>query len=253
MAERGVPHYPPVGDPDRLDSIMTRGRSLRRRRQLGAATAGAGGALAVVVAALVFMGGGSDRPQDRAVADDGTTTTTTTTTTTPPPSLDVELIQGPPAQIRVVDPEQPDGEGTGQCITVSAYEQDAPPDAYAVAEGTMCAPGISAGGTSIALVPETSSEAGTGPGAEVGGDLGTGSRANISCAASVVSDPPEAVNGTATRYGATTFTISAPDVPPGTYRVEVLAVSGIGDGCPPEEPGAERENSVVEEGSLRLP
>ena len=76
MPERGAHSYPPVGDPDRLDAIVRRGRSLRRRRQLGAAGAGAGGALAVVAVAVLVVGGGSDMP-DQMVADDPTTSSTT--------------------------------------------------------------------------------------------------------------------------------------------------------------------------------
>jgi hypothetical protein len=248
MAERGERSYPPVGDPERLDSIMTRGRALRRRRQLGAAGAGAGGALAVALVAVLLVGtSGGDEVDDRVVADDGTTTTVTTTTTPAPPEMTVELVQGPPAAIRVEDPAQPTAadavEVTRQCITVAVHTSDAPTDAIAVAEGTTCAPGVSAANTQvpIAIQLTTSSEAGTGPVAEVG------------CAASAVRPAPEAVASTATERGVTTFPISAPDLAPGTYRVTVSAVSGIGDGCAPEQPGLERENVAKRTGTLQLP
>lgn len=255
MAERGERSYPPVGDPERLDSIMTRGRSLRRRRQLGAAGAGAGGALAVALVAVLLVGtSGGDDVDDRVVADDNTTTTVTTTTTPAPPEMTVELVQGPPAAIRVEDPAQPSANGTEQCITVAVHTTDQPADAIAVAEGTTCAPGVSAANTQvpIAIQLTTSSEAGTGPAVEVGGGLGDGA-VQIGCAASAVRPAPEAVASTDTKRGVTTFVISAPDLAPGTYRVTVSAVSGIGDGCAPEQPGLERENVADVSGTLQLP
>jgi hypothetical protein len=260
MPDRGAHSYPPVGDPDRLDAIVQRGRSLRRRRQLGAAGAGAGGAFLVALVAVVVFSGSSGS-NEQLLADDGTTTTSTTTTTTtvttvpPPQEMTVELVQGPPAQIVVDDPEQPVGEGTQQCLTVAVYSPDSPPDAggIASAEGTVCAPGLSESGTAdLALVPSTSSEAGADPGAEVGTDLGTGST-EIGCAASVVRPAADAGASTETRPGITTFTLSAPDLSPGPYLVSVAAVSGIGDGCPEEQPGLERENVAKVSGTLTLP
>lgn len=262
MSERARRPYPSVGEPDRLDSIMRRGRSLRRRRQVGAAAGGVMGAVAVVAVAAAVLGGGSGA-DDQIVADDPTTTaapTTTPTTTAPSPTstMTVELLPGPPAQIRVDDPEQPDGATTAQCVTVGVYDPAAPPDSGAlpVAYGSSCAPGISASGSAdLAVVLSTDSESGTGQGAEVGTDLGTGSGpgVDIHCAASVTRPAPEDVAGSATRPGTTTFTVSAPDLEPGEYLVRVSAVSGIGDGCPPEQPGLEREHVVEHDGVLTLP
>ena len=259
MPDRGTHPYPPVGDPDRLDSIVQRGRSLRRRRQLGTAGAGMGGALAVVAVAVFAFGGGSDTT-DQLVADDATTTSTSTTTTTTtsvaPATMTVELLEGPPAQIRVDDPEQPVGENTQQCVTVGVFDASstAGDGSFPVAEGTACAPGLSTDGTAdLALVLTTSSEAGTDQGAEVGTDLGTGSPTEIGCAASVVRPAPEDVAGTQTQPGVTTFTVSAPDLPPAEYRVVVSAVSGLGDGCAPEQPGYEREHVAETDAVLALP
>lgn len=256
MRDRGLHSYPPVGDPNRLDAIVQRGRSLQRRRQFGAAGAGAGGALAVVLVAVLVVGGGSGQ-DDQLLADEGTTTTTTETTTTtappPAPEMTVRLVQGPPAQIVVDDPAQPVGEGTQQCLTVAAYEPDTTPTdgALPVAEGTVCAAGLSGNGQAdLALVPTTSSEA--GPGAEVTPDLG-GSRTEINCAASVVRPAPEAVASTETQPGVTAFTISAPDLAPAQYRMVVSAVSGIGDGCAPEQEGLEREHVAGTSGTISLP
>jgi hypothetical protein len=255
MRDRGLHSYPPVGDPNRLDAIVQRGRAMQRRRQYGAAGAGAGGALAVVLVAVLVFGGGSGE-DDQLLADDGTTTTeTTTTTTAPAPEMTVELVQGPPAQIVVDDPAQPVGEGTQQCLTVAAYEPDTTPadGALPVAEGTVCAPGLSANGVSdLALVPTTSSEA--GPGVDIGEtpDLGT-DRTEINCAASVVRPAADAVASTETQPGVTTFTISAPDLAPGQYRMVVSAVSGIGDGCAPEQDGLEREHVAETSDTISLP
>jgi hypothetical protein len=222
---------------------MARGRSLRRRRQLGVAASGAGGALAVALVAVLLVGGsGSDDQNERIVADDPTTTVATTTSTTAPPAeMRVELVPGPPAAIRVVDPAQPAAEGTEQCLTVSIRALDAPSDAAAVAEGTMCAPGVSSDGvTDLALVLTTSSESGSGP-------------VEIGCAPSVERPAPAAVASTETRPGSTTFVISAPDLPPAEYQVVVSAVSGIGDGCAPQQAGFERENVADGSGTMQLP
>lgn len=257
MAERGTRSYPPVGDPDRLDSILQRGRSLRRRRQLVASGAGAGGALAVALVAVLVLGGSGGDPDDaQVVADDDTTTTTaptTSTTVAADPGMTVELLDGP-ARIRVEDPAQPDGDGTQQCLWVRVLDPSG--SGVAIAEGTQCAPGLSGGGSAaLALVPTTSSESGTGPDAEVGPgpDLGQGTPVEVGCAAAVTRPATEAVNGTATRPGTTTFTLSAPELAPGAYTVEVVAVSGIGDGCPPEQEGLERENEAEATGTLTLP
>lgn len=243
MPERGAHSYPPVGDPDRLDAIVRRGRSLRRRRQLGAAGAGAGGALAVVAVAVLVVGGGSGTP-DQMVADDPTTssTTTTTTTTVPtaPATMTVELLAGPPLQVRVDDPAQPLGDGTQQCLLASAYDPAAAGGALPVAQGWNCARGTSDDGQAdVVLESTTDIGAGADQGAGVGPDLGTGSQVEIGCPAAIYNEP---VDSTGTQPGATTFSISAPSLPAGQYRVRVEAVSGIGDGCPPEQADVEREN-----------
>jgi hypothetical protein len=252
MPDRGTHPYPPVGDPDRLDSILQRGRSLRRRRQLGTAGAGMGGALAVVAVAVFAFGGGSET-SEQLVADDDTITTTTTVVA--PREMTVELLDGP-ARIRVIDPEQPVGETTQQCVTVGVFDASTTTSdgSFPVAEGTACEPGPSTDGAAdLALVLTTSSEAGTDQGAEVGTDLGTGSPTEIICAASVVRPAPEDIASTQTQPGATTFTLSAPDLPPAEYRIEVSAVSGIGDGCAPEQDGLERENVEDADGVLSVP
>ena len=279
MSDRSPRSYPPVGDPDRLDAIVGRGRSLRRRRQLSTAGAGAGGALAVVmVAVLVFSNGSGSN--EGIVADDPDATTTTTTTTVAPSTrgMDVELLVGQPGRIRVTDPAQPAGEGTQQCVTVAVHDNGTGTDgesagdgsiggqgagdrnvvekgsSMAVAEGTACAPGLSEGGTAdVEVRPTTDTGDSSDVGAEVGADLGTGSPVEIGCAAVVTRPAPGAIADDRTQLGVTTFSVLATDLPAAAYRVAVSAVSGIGDGCAPEQPGLERENVTETNGTLQLP
>lgn len=256
MAERARHSYPPVGDPARLDAIVRRGRSLQRRRQLTVAGAGTGGALAVVVVAVLAFGAGSGNNEQLVADDDRPADPTETTTTSPSaPALALRLEAGPPAAIEIEDPEQPVGEGTQQCLTVTAYPAGTVPgdESLPLAEGTACAPGLSGNGAAdLTLTPTTDSGAGTDTGAEVGADLGTGPT-EIGCAASIERPAPEAVASTETRRGVTKFSLSAPDLAPGPYRVSVSAASGIGDGCAPEQAGVERENTVEATGTITLP
>jgi hypothetical protein len=251
MADRARNSYPSVGDPDRLDAIVRRGRSLQRRRQLTVAGAGTGGALAVVLVAVLALGGGSGNDEQLVADDDRPTDPTETTTTTPPsaPELTLRLEAGPPASIQVEDPDQPVGEGTQQCLTVTAYPAGTVPgdESLPLAEGTACAPGLSENGEAeLTLAPTTDS------GADSGADLGTGPT-EIGCAASIERPAPEAVASTETRRGVTKFSLSAPDLAPGPYRVSVSAASGVGDGCAPEQAGVERENTVEATGTITLP
>ncbi len=242
MSERNSQSFPPVGDPDRLDAIVRRGRSLRRRRQLGAAGAGLGGTLAVVLAVTLALGSGGGSTDPDIVADDPTSSTTTTTTTLPPmPStLTVTVESGSPATIVVADPAQPAGSTTTQCVTVTLYgpttDTGDPAAAPFAGEGTACAPGSSLNGTGVVDIRPA------GP-----------QLVQIGCAAVVKSPPPADVASDAVAPGRTTFRLSAPDLAAGEYTVDASAVSGLGDGCDPEQPGFERENSATGSGSVLLP
>ena len=256
MSERTTPSFPPVGDPDRLDAIVRRGRSLRRRRQLGTAGAGVGATLAVVLAVSLVLGGGGGTTDPNLVADDPTssTSTTTTSTTTPPmpPELTVTVSSGPPATILVEDPAQPAGATTKQCVTVTAFgplvDGADPADQPVAGEGTQCAAGTSLNGSAVLEVhPATGAEPG---GVQI--DPGSGPTL-IGCAAVIERPPAEDVNSDAVAPVRSSFRISAPELTPGEYRIEVSAVSGLGDGCDPEQPGLERENSTQGTGSIRLP
>jgi len=222
-----------------------------------------------MVAVLVFSNGSGSN--EGIVADDPDATTTTTTTTTVAPStrgMDVELLVGQPGRIRVTDPAQPAGEGTQQCVTVAVYDNRTGTDgestgdgnvvekgsSMAVAEGTACAPGLSKGGTAdVEVRPTTDTGDSSDVGAEVGADLGTGSPVEIGCAAVVTRPAPGAIADDRTQLGVTTFSVLATDLPAASYRVVVSAVSGIGDGCAPEQPGLERENVAETNGKLQLP
>ncbi len=181
--------------------------------------------------------------------------------------MQVELLDDAPARIRVTDPAQPVGEGTQQCVTVSVYDAATAAQGSrgeistsAVAEGTACAPGLSEGGTADVEVRSTTGGNAGNPdgdgsdvGAEVGADLGTGSPVEIGCAAVINRPAPEAVADDRTQLGVTTFSVLATDLPAASYRVVVSAVSGIGDGCAPEQPEFERENVAETDGTLQLP
>lgn len=244
MPDRKTRSYPPVGDPTRLDAIMHEGRTLRRRRRLGAAGAGAGGTLAVVLAVAVVLGGpggGSANPE--VVADDPTSTTSTTSTTVAPmpDEMTVTIASGPPATIVVEDPAQPVGATSRQCVTVALY-LPAPDDATGaptsfVGEGTSCAPGASLNGEAVVDITPASV------------DLGS---PQIGCASSLDNPPPAGASSDTATPGRTTFRISAPEVAPGDYSIGVSAVSGLGDGCAPEQSGFEHENIVDVTGSVQL-
>lgn len=258
MSERNTSSFPPVGDPDRLDAIVRRGRSLRRRRQLGTAGAGVGGTLAVVLAVVLVLGGGGGTTDPNIVANDPTssTTTTTTTTTTPqmPPELTVSVNAGPPATILVEDPAQPVGDTTKQCVTVTVFgplvEGVDPADQPVAGEGTQCAAGLSMNGSAVLDIRSATAAA---PGEIQIDPVPGGAPDLIGCAAVIERPPLEDVTSDAVAPGRSTFRISAPDLTPGEYRLEVSAVSGLGDGCYPEQPGFERENSTGGSGSIRLP
>jgi hypothetical protein len=233
MADRRTPSYPGVGEPDRLDAIVRRGRTLRRRRQLLAAGAGAGSAAVIVALVLVFTGGGGADPVSTDTAEGGNETTTTEAPA--PDELVVRVLDGAPARIQIDDPEQPEAETTQQCLYVRLRPASSTdPTDPAVAEGTACAPGLSADGQAeLALVLTN--------GVEIG------------CAVSISNPGPEGVDGTETRRGATTFEVQAPDLAPGEYQADIGGSSGIGDGCPPPTEQFERERTVELTTTITLP
>ncbi len=231
MADRRPPSYPPVGDDDRFDRIVARGQSLKRRRQL-TRVAGAGGAFAVValVAAMAVSLGSS--PDTEPVAEEPTTTTTSL-----PDELTIISLDGPPPQFLVIDPEQPVGEVTQQCLGVSVYEGESAAERPELAsyEGWACGPG-DRGAAPIRLRV-----------AAPKGDPNLG--ANVGPCAVTISNAVPVTSGT--KVGETTFTVT--DLPPGSYQLELSAVSGIGDGCGDEQSPYERENIETTSESITVP
>lgn len=230
MADRRPPSYPPVGDDARYDRIVARGRSLRRRRQL-TGVAGAGGALAVVaLVATMAVSLGSD-PSSDAEETFAEPPTTSTTTTTLPDELTIDVLDASPLQIVVTDPEQPVGVGveeSEQCLGVVVYADEATMDSggFATHEGWACGKGD---GDAAAVPLRVTEIDPTAP--ELGG-------ANVGpCGVTISNSEPE-TSGTA--LGKTTFTLTT--LPAGSHWVELSVVSGIGDGCAPEQDPYEREN-----------
>lgn len=223
MAERS---YPPVGDPDRYDSIVSRGRSMRRRRQ---ATTGFGAAGIVAIAAagvIVFTGSGGDEPG--VVADGGTEDTTTTAvpdTTLPPAGPDEMTVTVEPGDDRttivVADPEQIAVDDALQCVVVSIVDD---------------AGGEVANGHGCNLGP------GDQPASEMFVDPVSPELAISTCAPMLTRIDPEEEVPTATRAATSTFEFDTPPLDPGEHTVTVTAVSGRGDGCP----GTSEESTEIE-------
>ena len=230
MAERGSHQYPPVGDTDRLDAILRRGRSLRRRRQLGVGAGGTMAAVAVVAVLLTAWPAGSST--DSMIADEDTSTTTTVDTPAVE-SMQVTIdTSATPATVLVEDPAQPvplaSDVPAEQCVLVTLYREDG----SAAAEGTAC----KVGADELTLVEPTYIPPG---GAQIG------------CAAIAVRiDPGER----ATTADSSRFELALPDeLPPGTYRVEVQASSGIGDRCPTTDSPNEVENQAEATETIQVP
>lgn len=215
------------------------------------AAAGTGGTLAVaalVLSAVAVFGGGDADPN--VVADDPTTTTTAVTTTTvaeDPNAMTVQIEAGPPIRVEVVDPAQPVGEGTQQCLEVMAYPAGEGTDAPASYEGWDCRPDTGSGAKEVEL--RSTADAGgvqidpeVDPVPSVGG-----------CGQSVERYNPDAIASTGEAPGSTDFTLGG--LPPGEYRLEVTANSGIGDGCAQgqADPAQERENSRSTAATVTVP
>lgn len=224
MAEHS---YPPVGDPDRFDRIVSRGRSMRRRRQAvtGLGTAGILSVVAVGVLALT----GTDGGPTGVIADDNTIdpvpTTESTTTTEPAPVFDEMTVTVEPGADRttivVFDPEQIAVDDAMQCVVVTITDDAG--DEVANGHGCNAGPGDQAPTdvTVDVVVPELAISA---------------------CAPFVTRADPDEPTPTATRRATSTFAFDTPELEPGAYTVAVAAVSGRGDGCP----GTSDESTEIE-------
>ncbi len=218
----GTNSYPPVGDPDRYDMIVQRGRALRRRRRYSLGAGAGGTVVALAVAVVLITGGnnGNDVDATEMAADPTTTTTTKAPTTTVP-----TVVTSPPKDgavgfsldriskvIEVEDLTAPVSPDALQCVQLGLTTTDGVP----VAEGRACTPpGMTSGQLAIELWP---------------------SSAAIFCATSEVSGTAP---GGPTEEVSTSFVIEPdPSIPPGTYDLYVGATSGVGDGCPGSAEGS---------------
>ncbi len=236
MAERS---YPPVGDPDRFDSIVSRGRSMRRRRQ---ATTGVGAAgIVAVVAAGVMVVAGSGGNEGGVIADgpteDPTTTTAAPDTTPAPPApeeMTVSVDPGPDrTTIVVADPEQIAVDDANQCVVVTILDESG--DEVANGHGCNLGPGDQ-------------------PSSEVSVDPVSPELAISACAPQVTRADPDEEPPTSTRPATSTFEFDTPPLEPGEHTVTVAAVSGRGDGCPgTSDESTEIETTVEASAPLTVP
>lgn len=233
MADRSTHTYPPLGDDARYDAIVSRGRTLRRRRRAGVGLAGASGVMAATVVVVVLFAATGTSGGEPTIADQGRTSTTTSTTVTTVPASDATTIQvlgdQLPAEVLVTDPAQPVPTGADepahQCILATLTDGTG----ASVGEAWACA--------QAADSDERSNE--------VPVPLVAPNGPQIGCAASAMRlDPVER----ATTSDTSTFRVDPPaGLAPGTYSLHIEAVSGIGDGCPgPSTPGSsEAENQAA--------
>lgn len=231
MADRDVRSYPPVGDPGRLDAIMSSGRSMRRRRRLGAG-AGAGGAVLAAMFAVVLVTGTGTTDDANVVADgEDVPTTTSTTTTAPSPELmQVRIAAGAEGtvSVTVVDPDQPALDAARQCLSVTVLDDAGEP--VATGHGCNDGPGDStADPIELSLVDPMLGVSTCAPWIEPG-------------------DPDQLAPET--RSATTTFDIVLPELPTGSYSIETEATSGSGDGCPGTDPAS---NEIENQASSSLP
>lgn len=227
----GTNSYPPVGDPDRYDMIVQRGRALRRRRRYSLGAGAGGTVVALAVAVVLITGGNSGNDVDATeMAADPTTTTTTEVTTTAVPAVvtspykegEVGGALTPSAgTIDVDDPAAPVSVDTQQCVQLMLTTTDGAP----VAEGRGCAyPENAEGPVVIDLVP---------------------SEVQIGCPQVGITrgEPSSGVD----QPFSSSFTYRAdPSIDPGTYELHVEIVSGVGDGCAGPVEGSTEDESFNE-------
>lgn len=230
MADRSTHTFPPLGDEARYDAIVSRGRTLRRRRRAGVGLAGASGVMAATVVVVVLFAATGTSSGEPTIADQGRTTTTTVTTVPPSDEIAIQVLGDQlPAEVVVTDPVQPvpteADEPAHQCILATLTDGAG----ASVGEAWACAQSVDS--------DERSNE--------VAVPLVAPNGPQIGCAASAMRlDPVER----ATTSDTSTFRVDPPaGLAPGTYSLHIEAVSGIGDGCPgPSTPGSsEAENQAA--------
>lgn len=210
-------------DSARYDAVVRRGRALRRRRRLGTAGAGVLGCVALLAIGVAVLGTGDDH--DSAVTAGPTAVAPSSTV---PRTFTVSARQSDEdgATALVVDardPSQPDSPDAVLCVLVRV----GPTGRAAVAEGRACAVPGESGTVTVPLAPSG--------GVEIG------------CAGSA---SPTTVPPTATRDVSANFRFEvAGGFPAGGHPVKVTAVSGVGDGCTPVDPG---ESLATADTTLRV-
>ncbi|MFZ4516982.1 MAG: hypothetical protein ACOYOP_01240 [Microthrixaceae bacterium] len=203
---------PAADDDARYRAVLRRGRELRRRRRLGTAGAGVLGCVALLAVGLALVGSGGGT--DRSVTAGPTGTAAPSSTLPPTFTVSAEPSTEGGSTALVVDardPAQPDSPDAVLCVLVRVGPAGQP----AVSEGRACAfPGDSG----VVTAPLAASG-----GVEIG------------CAgtATPTAPPAGATRDVTHRFR---FDVTGP-FPPGAYPVKVTAVSGVGDGCTPADPG----------------
>lgn len=229
--------YPEVGSEDRFDAIVSRGTSLRRRRQLLGAT-GTGVTAAACVAIIVAVSGSPGTTKQSVTANqpnapEPTTAPTTAAPTVTPPTTGprsdefmtidrtgrtLTIAINDPAT-RLVQTQQDTSFRSQQCVTVTMSTAGGTP----VAEGHGC--------RSLESLFDSPAEAEVVVQTSV--DLHRTDGVSVGCA-TIDERMPETITVQPTR-AQTDFVVRVPKtIDPGEYMLEVFGVSGFGDGCATE-------------------
>ncbi|MEX0768292.1 MAG: hypothetical protein WD029_07460 [Microthrixaceae bacterium] len=242
MSNKSLPNYPGMGDEERFEAIMNRGRSLRRARTTKRASA-FGGLGVVALAIGMFALVETSQPAQTSQVFANTAEVELPESLSPAVgesgalSLSIEqaaegakiLVKDSAAAV-ALESDSP----AQQCVTVTVRAAGSGATGVVLAEGFGCSDSsLSApAATPIAL---TAVEGGV----EVG------------CAATAVRAEPAAES-----YAplSSTFTVTLPTgMAPGEVQMTVEAVSGVGDGCPGSSEGSnESEHSAIASGRFTL-
>ncbi len=235
---RRATDYPPVGEPDRYDMIVQRGRALRRRRRYTLGAGAGGTAVALAIAVVLITNGGSDDANATELAEgtpttavsaagEGTTTSISESTTSAPmpPEMTV-TIQPEKSTVLVQDPAQPVHDESEQCV----YLRLTTPDDAFVAEGSAC--NTNPGPVEIVM-----------------------STAELGQACSLERHEPGELAALPVGEASYEFPYRLDaTIAPGTYQLSAQSVSGVTDGCADtDDPVHERENVGTAEVTIELP
>lgn len=221
----------------RYDAVLRRGHSLRRRQRL-VTGAGAGGAVLAVLATVVFVTTSGSDTDDNQVVTDPTVTTTTVQT---PAGMSVTVTASASSvEVTVDDPAQPKVPEAQIC----AYVSVAPTGQSGIAAAEV---------GPVCWTPATDGSAATTA------DLRLTQGAAVYCPATTAERDPDAPPTSAptsvpTKRVEHDFDFSIPaGLPPSDYVAEVTAVSGVGDGCPPQLEGEIESPPVTDKDTFTLP